>query len=298
MPLNYSLTPVEKEPVGDATPPVGKVIFTIFAGRKRYLECLTRYLDTLLKRGFVTEVHLWDYVRDPADRNYLHELTQKKGYIYMKPQAGMRNWDAYYAYYTKSEYAEHDILIKCDDDVVYLDVDMFAEYLNEVREGGLYFPNIVNNDACGYIQVKYGVHQHISDVDIVPEYGLTPIPMTGTKRGWYQRHDRAVAIHEEFLKNPDKFKINARPVIWAGRISINMFAGRFNTIKKYYAIYLKHRGSDDDEGFLTVNLFRYTPGVTVIVPFFRAVHFAFGPQGVSALDTAFLEKYKHGNGLI
>lgn len=288
MPLQYTLTPIEKDPVGDPSPPVGKVIFTIFAGRKRYLECLTQYLDILLDRGLITEVHLWNYTRSPIDSIYLNKLAKRRGYVHKKPFVRMSKWDAYYAYYVEAQYNDDDILIKCDDDVVYIDVDAFAQYLNEVRDGGLYYPNIVNNEACAYVQMKYRVHHLISDSDIMGNYNVPVVPITG----WHQRHDRAVAIHEEFLANPDTFKINALPFSWKGRISINMFAGRFSTIKIYYAAYLKHKGGDDDEGFLTVSLFNYVAGHSYIVPFFRAVHFAFGTQGVPALDATFLAKYR------
>lgn len=250
MPLEYSLTPVEATPVWNSEPPTGKVIFTIFAGRKRYLECLTRYLDILMEHGLITEVHLWDYVRNPVDRVYLTELTQRKGYVYMKHRPGMRNWDAYYAYYAGATYDDNDILIKCDDDdIVYLDVNTFAGYLNEVRDNGLYFPSIVNNDVGAYIQMKYGVHDHISDADVVPNYGKSDEPLGGWPNGWYKRYDRAAAVHAEFLNDPTKFKINARPFSWNGRISINMFGARFSAIKQYYQLFSKYSESSDEAFF-------------------------------------------------
>ena len=38
-----------------------RVIYTMFAGRRRYLEIHFRYTDILLQKGLVSEVHLWDY---------------------------------------------------------------------------------------------------------------------------------------------------------------------------------------------------------------------------------------------
>ena len=46
-----------------------QVIFTIFAGRQPCLEILFWYLDKLLAKGLLTEVHLWDYTRAKSDEN-------------------------------------------------------------------------------------------------------------------------------------------------------------------------------------------------------------------------------------
>jgi hypothetical protein len=51
-----------------------RVLFTIFAGRKRYLSILKLYLDSLLKLNTITEVHLWDYCIDKEDSEYLNSV--------------------------------------------------------------------------------------------------------------------------------------------------------------------------------------------------------------------------------
>ena len=68
-----------------------KTIFTIFAGRKVYLEILFTYLDRLLERGLLTEVHLWDYTREKSDEEYIEKICQEKEhYKLMKLSRGVR----------------------------------------------------------------------------------------------------------------------------------------------------------------------------------------------------------------
>lgn len=74
--MNTILPEISETPLGDTSLTANRVYFTIFAGRKRYLECLKLYLDKLLKENIVTEVHLWDYVRDPSDSIYIQELSR------------------------------------------------------------------------------------------------------------------------------------------------------------------------------------------------------------------------------
>ena len=53
----------------------GRVIFTVFAGRRRFMHILMAYVQPLLQEGVVDEVHVWDYCKVAADREYLKGLT-------------------------------------------------------------------------------------------------------------------------------------------------------------------------------------------------------------------------------
>ena len=289
--MDNKLPGVSQIPLGNPNNPANKVYITIFAGRKRYLSCLKRYLDILLERNIITEIHLWDYVRDYADSLYIQELSRNPKYVYMRPTKNYVNWNEYYEFYSNAAYDAEDIIVKCDDDVVYLDVDQMACYLNEIKQGGIYYPNIINNDVCAYIQYKYGIHKLISDSDIYEKYGTDRVPLTRWNTGWYTRFDRAEAIHREFLANPRNFRINASTFPWKGRISINMFGSRFASIREYYALFMKH-GESDDEGYFSHIISKDTSVRNYIVPFMNIVHFSFGPQNPCKLDVLFLNSYQ------
>ena len=209
----------------------------------------------------------------------------------MKPTKNYLGWDEYYEYYSNAAYHPEDILIKCDDDIVFLDLDQMPRYLNEIKQGGIYYPNIVNNDVCAYIQYKYGIHNLISEGDIYEKYGTDCKPLTNLNIGWYTRFDRAEAIHRKFLEDAESFKINAPTFPWKGRISINMFGSRFASIKEYYRLFIGH-GKSSDEAYFSHNISKNISVSNYNVPFMNIVHFSFGPQNSSRLDILFLDSYQ------
>ena len=100
---------------------MSKVIFTCIAGRRRYLEILKVYIDQLLKRGLIDECHMWDYTRDPEDAIWL-----EANFDTIKKPNEKYNWHDYYDWYTTERYPDPDtVIVKCDDDIVYIDVDQF-----------------------------------------------------------------------------------------------------------------------------------------------------------------------------
>ena len=102
-----------------------RVIFTVFAGRRRFMHILMGYVQPLLQEGVVDEVHIWDYCKVAADREYLKGLTTSAALRVMTPPPSdltakfPNKWKGYYAHYAHS-LRDDDLLIKCDDDVVFL----------------------------------------------------------------------------------------------------------------------------------------------------------------------------------
>ena len=50
------------------------VIYTIFAGRKRYLEILNVYLEKLIQNNSIHEVHFWCFTTNESDIEYMKSL--------------------------------------------------------------------------------------------------------------------------------------------------------------------------------------------------------------------------------
>lgn len=70
------------------------------------------------------QVHLWDYTRVDADREFLKTLAAPGVKIIDPPESDKtakfpNRWKGYYAYYSKA-LQDDDWLIKCDDDVVFI----------------------------------------------------------------------------------------------------------------------------------------------------------------------------------
>ena len=47
---------------------MGRVYFSVFAGRRRFLTVLMAYVRPLVHDKTIDVVHLWDYCRSPPDR--------------------------------------------------------------------------------------------------------------------------------------------------------------------------------------------------------------------------------------
>ena len=273
-----------------------KRILTIFAGREKYLSILKNYLDVLLENKSLTEVHLWNYARNDNDYNYIINICKNNDkYILFTPHESYREktdnkWHEYYSYYINSDLHDSDILIKCDDDIVYIDVTTFERYISEIREDILYFPNIVNNDVGVYIQTKHGTHDLLPIVDEDLLKTGCDVPLTTWDNGLYKDGDLAVTIHRHFLNNISNYSLEIDNIDWGSRISINFFGGNIKTIKKYFKLY-EEIGHGDDEYFFSSKICKHTNKLNKIVAFFVVSHFSFGPQNTLDLDNMFIHEY-------
>lgn len=131
---------------------MGRVILTCFAGRRRYLEILYTYIDRLK----LDEVHIWDYTRDPQDSEWLRNNTK---YTIMSPQ-DKSTWKEYYMHYTSDKFDPEDVIIKCDDDIVFIDTDQFDTFIENRRRDKkslLAFAGIINNRVCGLNQAEQAI---------------------------------------------------------------------------------------------------------------------------------------------
>lgn len=134
---------------------MGKVIFSCFAGRKRYMEILSVYIRILKERKYIDEIHMWDYTRNENDAKWLENEWSHENIFKVKNKS---NYLEYYQYYNKERYPEDDtILIKCDDDIVYIDVNAFESFIQKRKQQiNVYImsPMIVNHPTTTHILQK------------------------------------------------------------------------------------------------------------------------------------------------
>lgn len=267
-----------------------KVYFTIFAGRKRYLDCLFPYLQKCIAKNLIYEVHLWDYTHTSEDSDFLKEYSNMyPKFIYFKPILELLEWKEYYLYYSKADFEDDDIIIKCDDDIVYIDIEKMDDFLQSIDSTHIYIPNIINNDVCAYIQTNLGVANFINQDEIYSNYGKDSVPFTSWKNGWFRQFEKAKQCHELFLQYPEKFTITSPQIPWNGRFSINFFAGKFAFIHKLYSLFSS--GNYNDEEFISFCGLRRLKTQSIIIPSFIVVHFSFRHQSPKELDELFLDSY-------
>lgn len=278
-------------------------IFSVFCGRERYMKILSMYIDRLLQLNTIDEVHLWDFIKNENDRAYINNLCKKEKYFLKKPDNSTGGkWDGYYNYYSKN-LNNNDILIKCDDDIVYIDVETFEDYLSSVKNGSFYYPNIVNNDVCAFYQQKYNVHNLFDytenlknwskKLQLINDYAT---PLTGgfgkKTKGWFESFEKASKCHKMFLENPDRFKLYSKPLEnYASRISINMFACTGVTAKKHFIKVITGDNNNRFRGNDEMIISGKSKAGNIINLNNTIVHFQFGPQNGKVLDKLFLNKY-------
>ncbi len=126
-----------------------------------------------------------------------------------------------YQYYNANvaEYSEA-VILKCDDDIVYLDLDKLEEFVSFRRSHEdflLVSANVVNNGVCAFFQQRSGV--------IPPEEDAFELPPDGLCGTLWSDGAKAERLHRLFLSQPTRFTAtDDDPIAWTQRISINFIA--------------------------------------------------------------------------
>lgn len=194
------------------------------------------------------------------------------------------NWSEYYQYYTNSSYRD-DVIVKCDDDIIFIDATKFQEYIKFVRstQNDIVFANIINNGVSAYYQqTKYELIPKALDVYEYPEYGFCGSLWSSGKKA-----DR---LHDYFLKNHRLFlnyNYQKEEIPITTRFSINFFAMKGSSWNK-----IKNAGLGDDEYHLTEELPQLGILNNVLYSPFYVSHLSFGRQNAE-FDTReeTLDKY-------
>lgn len=265
-----------------------KNIIGIFAGRERYISILKKYLDICIDKNIIHEVHIWDFTRNNEDTYYIKQLCNNKNYIY-KHVINKNIWCEFYNYYYHSM-SPSDILFKCDDDVIYINVDDLKMFIENIKEPCLYFPNIVNNDVCAYFQTKNNIHD-LFDYNLHYNH-LDSIGISSPLTLWYTDFNKAYKIHSLFLENKQKFLLKNKDLIeYGNRISINFFGINYYGVDKYFK-QLKYNINIDDETYIPI-INKILNQNNIINLNLTVVHFQFNPQNGIELDKIYLEKYNN-----
>lgn len=269
---------IKREGVNDLEDDVkDKIIYSIFAGRHKNLELQFKYISRMLKQKLIDEVHIWDFTRNDVDSVFIREkLCNYHKSIRVFDVKNKNSWGEYYNYYTKEKFREGDILIKADDDIVYIDVDGFQGFINHVKNKdrkGLYVsPSIVNNGVTSHYHQKFELGL---PKDIVGELEYA------TFFGRLVRDGKvANMVHDDFLKNGcGKYRMDVvlqHPV--GDRISINFFA----IMGKDFDV-LQEVGWDDEHDVSVTIPKRHGRGFDLYMDLVVA-HLGFSPQRDSGLD--------------
>ncbi|QRM56429.1 hypothetical protein [Sinorhizobium sp. BG8] len=184
------------------------------------------------------------------------------------PNEKMPYWQAYDYYAKRVQKFSDAIFLKCDDDIVYVDLEKLNGFIEFRRANPNYFvvsANVVNNGVCAYWQQEGG--------SLPDDLGHFERPPGGFGGSLWESAERATRLHEFFLQKNDKHLPLPDDVIeWRERQSINFIS--------WLGKDLLHMAlpKGDDEFALTVDLPAFLNRPTAIYADFTVSHLSFGPQ--------------------
>ena len=200
-------------------------------------------------------------------------------------------WFEAYKYYLTYTY---EILLKIDDDIIYIDINRFDEYINFIRHNSINItiPNLINHAVSLFYNSKNGLLPN----DILNEkYNNKNNSLDIFE--YYQDGKQAELIHKYFINNTYKFiNNNIEPINLKGqKPSICMFGIKkenFNKVYKSSIIEKLYKGRDNNLIIFPDEPYAYNLENNYLFPKFVCVHYQFGPQMKNGLDEKLIFEYK------
>ena len=266
-----------------------RVIAVTPAGRRGYLELLTRYV---LADNSIKEWHLWDNCREASDRVYINELASRhdKIKIVSLPNTDGTNGSINRFYHLCNE--PDSFYLKLDDDLVYLPPDLGAKLLRKAapdRQRYIWWsPLVINNAVCTWM-LKY-----LSSVTIPADVTAQAACRVGWRSPAFAKHLHLAFIEAIRMGRQDAFWVPDQSVSLS-RFSINCI-GFFGQDVMDAGDGFCPLGVDDEEwisAVLPAKLGR--PGR--VVGDCTVAHFSYYTQEANLLQTKVLDDYYEIAGL-
>ena len=200
-----------------------------------------------------------------------YNTSKNKGFYFM--DTCEKNWKNYYSYYTNYE---NDIIIKCDDDIVFIDLYKLPKFLDFIKNNDydLVFANTINNGVSAYFQQnKY---------NLIPKDLMNlEYPDGGLCGSLWESGKKAEKLHDYFIKNYGDFldyNYDNEIIPINTRYSINFFAYKGNKWFKIKDAY------EDDEAILTIKYVKENNFKNILYSDFYVSHLSFYRQVETGID--------------
>jgi Farnesoic acid 0-methyl transferase len=196
-----------------------------------------------------------------------------------------KSWLEYYRHYSEQRYPD-SVLIKCDDDITFIDTEGFSRFIRHRIDNPEYllsFPSIVNNGVCAHYQQQAGLLP-----DSLGEFPYQTVCGKLWESGALceSLHRHFIGHHREFLEMSAALPEPLKAHKIGDRISINFFAVLSRDFKVLQEI------GRDDERELSIRIpLKYRRAVCVDMSFVVS-HLAFYQQRTTGLnEDAVIEEY-------
>jgi hypothetical protein len=220
--------------------------FCVFLGRKKNMKILHSYIQVALEHNIINEYHMYNFSRNIDDhdfiyiefsrllnlfplRIFIHNHKENKELL-NKPRT-RTDWNPFYKKISE-ESNKNDIIIKCDDDILFIDIYSLKNAIEDRikdTKSFLIHSNCINNGVCAYYQQN--IFSKIKDQ-------LNNYPKGGILGILFDKPEIAYAMHNQFCNdilvsfdNLNKYIID--DVYINTRISINFILIRGEDTKYF-----------------------------------------------------------------
>ena len=213
-----------------------------------------------------------------------YETTQNQGFYFM--DTCEKSWKNYYTYYNDKKFVD-DIILKCDDDIIFIDLyklPKFIEFIKNNEQYDLVASNTINNGVAAYFQQN--------KFNLIPKELMNlEYPNAGICGTLWEDGKKAEQLHNYFIENYSKFidyEYNNEIIPVDTRFSINFFGYKGSKWNKIADCFV------DDEYNLTVEYVKNRQFKNVFYSDFFVSHLSFYRQIETNINIGDLTK-KYNN---
>ena len=211
-----------------------------FMGRRNNVEILHKYIEEALKINAIDRYYMIDMTRNIDDHNliqsekdrlnekfpgrvFVHNDDKQKQLLESGEEIVGGSWAPFYSFLDSFE--DNDVIIKCDDDTLYIDVETLeaaCELRWKNKDPLLMHANCINNGITAYHQYKKGIWDGLKDKDLIDMF-----PSGGLTGPLFAHPDVACDMHMQFASDLkfnetsiEKYKLKEN-IYFNCRVSIN-----------------------------------------------------------------------------
>ena len=204
--------------------------------------------------------------------NISYETVKNNNFYFM--DTCEKSWKNYYNYYDNAIF-EDDVIIKCDDDIVFIDLNKLPQFIDFIKNKGhdydLIYANTINNNVAAYFQQN--------TYNLIPrDLMLLEYPPEGRCGTLWESGEKAEKLHNYFIENNQKFlnyDYNNDIIPINSRFSINFIGYKGN---KWYKIKDTCLHNNEDEYNLTFDYVKNRGFKNVLYTDFYVSHLSFFSQ--------------------
>jgi len=276
--------------------------FCTFLGRRENIEILHAYIEKALELSILDRYFMIDMTRSFPDHEFLKQeydrlskKFNKRVFLRNSEEQSLKltkkrepndvDWGVFYKIF--EEFSDEDVVIKCDDDILFIDLD-HLEAAIELRYKNktpfIMHANCINNGLCAYHQYKQKVWRFNSELlNRHPSGGLAgPIFIDKGSLAKKMHKQFSRDINEDY-KNLQRYKLKSN-LYSTNRISINFIFLLGKDRAELKPI------SHQDEYLVSCKIPQKKNRPNLIMPDFIVSHFSYGAQ--TSLGKSDREPYK------